>query len=135
MLNCTLGNWSQAGGGYPTGRSSNGTGARSSGKPLLSSLPSQAQSCSTPSQFGIWQDTGVSTKNIPIERIVEDPFFKRSDQSYFVQLADLCAYALLRRERPLESKVKYGIDRVFAVLSSVLVREASARDAEGIIRP
>jgi hypothetical protein len=67
-------------------------------------------------------------------RILEDPFYKDSKQSYFVQLADFCAYALLRRERPLESKTKYGLDRAFARLSPVLALEASA-DPEGIVRP
>lgn len=33
-----------------------------------------------PSQFGVWKDTGRATRNIPIDRIIEDPFFKRSDK-------------------------------------------------------
>ncbi|HUT36733.1 MAG TPA: DUF3800 domain-containing protein [Planctomycetota bacterium] len=88
-----------------------------------------------PSQYGTWTDTGAAMKNIPIERILEDPFFKRSDQSYFIQLVDFCAYALLRRERPIPSKTRYGIHEAFAALSPVLVREASRYDSEGIIRP
>lgn len=88
-----------------------------------------------PSRFGVWMDTGATTKNIPIERIIEDPFFKKSQQSYFVQLTDFCAYALLRRERPIPSKTKYGLDQAFNLLSPILVREASTRDPEGIIRP
>lgn len=88
-----------------------------------------------PSRFGVWTDTGLPTKNIPIDRIIEDPFFKKSEQSYFIQLTDFCAYALLRRERPVPSKTKYGIDQAFNLLSPILVREASTRDPEGIIRP
>jgi len=88
-----------------------------------------------PSQFGVWRDTGLPSKNIPLDRIVEDPFFKRSAQSYFLQLVDFCAYALLRREHPLPSKTKYGLDKAFALLSPILVREASRHDPEGIIRP
>lgn len=88
-----------------------------------------------PSQFGVWLDTGEVWKNIPIDRIIEDPFFKKSEQSYFIQLADFCAYALLRCERPIPSKTKYGIDQAFNLLSAILVREASFRDPEGIIRP
>ena len=34
-------------------------------------------------------------ENGAIDRIIEDPFFKQSDQSYFIQLSDFCAYALL----------------------------------------
>lgn len=88
-----------------------------------------------PSKFGVWQDTGLIAKNIPIDRIIEDPFFKRSDQSYFIQLVDFCAYALLRRERPILSKEKYGLDKAFQLLSSILVLDANKRDPEGIIRP
>ena len=87
-----------------------------------------------PSRYGQWHGTG-STKNIPIDRIIEDPFFKQSDKSYFVQLVDFCAYALLRRERPLPSKEKYGISSAFSILAPILIREANGRDREGIIRP
>ncbi len=87
------------------------------------------------SRYGTWKDTGATWKNIPLERIVEDPFFKDSSQSYFVQLVDFAAYALLRRERPLASKSKYGLDQDFAYLTPILVREANRRDPEGIIRP
>ncbi len=88
-----------------------------------------------PSKYGAWDDTGAPVKNIPIDRILEDPFFKRSDQSYLIQLVDFCAYALLRRERPLESKNRYGLDQAFQLLDPILVREASRYDKDGIIRP
>ena len=61
-----------------------------------------------------------------IDRILEDPFFKQSDQSYFIQLSDFCAYALLRQERPVESKTRYGLDQAFNLLEPI---------SEGIIRP
>jgi len=88
-----------------------------------------------PSQYGMWPDTGQSWKNIPLDRIVEDPFFKDSAQSYFVQLVDFSAYALLRRERPIPSKTRYGLDTAFNILRPILVREARRSDPEGIIRP
>jgi len=87
-----------------------------------------------PSSRGGWSDTGTPTKNIPIDRIIEDPFFKSSDQSYFIQLADFCSYSLLRRENPLASKTKYGLDRAFTGLTPILVSQASRHDPEGIIR-
>ncbi len=65
-------------------------------------------------------------KNGVIDRILEDPFFKQSDQSYFIQLSDFCAYALLRQERPITSKTKYGLDQAFNLLDPI---------SEGIIRP
>jgi len=88
-----------------------------------------------PSRFGVWLDTGELTRNIPIDRIVEDPVFKPSDQSYFLQLADFAAYALLRREFTLESKSRLGLNRAFEVLEPILVKEASRKDPYGIIRP
>ena len=89
-----------------------------------------------PSNQGAWADTGKSTKNIPIDRIIEDPFFKDSDQSYFIQLADFCAYALLRQERPTPRSVKYGLDTAFGLLRPVLVTQAHRADPKrmGIIR-
>jgi len=88
-----------------------------------------------PSKFGVWFDSGRTWKNIPLDRIVEDPFFKDSAQSYFVQLVDFIAYALLRREHPLPSKSRYGLDKAFSELDSILVQEARRSDPEGIIRP
>ena len=67
-----------------------------------------------------------TSKNGAIDRILEDPFFKQSDQSYFIQLSDFCAYALLRQERPIASKTKYGLDQAFDLLEPI---------SEGIIRP
>lgn len=88
-----------------------------------------------PSQYGTWRDSGRNWRNMPLDRIVEDPFFKDSAQSYLVQLVDFCAYALLRRENPILSKTKYGIDKSFDILQPILVKEATRKNAEGIIGP
>lgn len=88
-----------------------------------------------PSAYGQWAETGQSWKNIPLERIVEDPVFKDSARSYFIQMTDFVAYSLLRRERPTPRVKKYGIDKAFTRLRRVLYLEASRRDPEGIIRP
>lgn len=88
-----------------------------------------------PSKFGVWIDSGETHKNIPINNIIEDPIFKDSKQSYFIQLADFCAYALLRRENPIPSKSYYGIDKAFDQLKPVLMLGASKKDPDGIIRP
>lgn len=87
-----------------------------------------------PSKFGTWEN-GKKWKNIPLDRLVEDPFFKDSSQSYFVQLVDFCAYALLRKENPIPSKTKYGLNESFSRLRDILVTEANSSDPEGIIRP
>jgi hypothetical protein len=87
-----------------------------------------------PSQYGQWED-GNSWRNIPLERILEDPFFKDSSRSYFIQAADFVAYALLRQEHQLPSRNKYGIQEAFNLLESALFTGASRRDPRGIIRP
>lgn len=79
-------------------------------------------------------NVGPYSNNVRTTRIIEDPFFKSSDKSYFIQLADFCSYALLRREKRLPSKDKYGIHRAFDELKDVVVREVAPRDPMGIIR-
>lgn len=88
-----------------------------------------------PSQFGDWGG-GSFTKNIVTERIVEDPIFKQSHRSYFVQLADCVAFALLKREVPPTRNVqKYRIHTMFdQALPSVCFRPASPKDPLGIVR-
>ena len=87
-----------------------------------------------PSRFGAWKDTGSTTRNIPTDRILEDLFFKNSEKSYFIQMADFCAYALLRREKHLASKNKYGIHKAFDELTDVVVKPANPNDPMGVIR-
>ena len=86
-----------------------------------------------PSRYGVWRG-GTARKNIVIDRIIEDPVFKDSKHSYIIQMVDFCAYALLRRERPLPSKSKYGLHQMFDLLQPILCREANRSDKDGIIR-
>jgi hypothetical protein len=51
-----------------------------------------------PSQFGGWPG-GAASKNITITRIIEDPVFKDSAASYFLQMCDFAAFTLLKRDR------------------------------------
>jgi hypothetical protein len=86
-----------------------------------------------PSKFDSWSD-GIQAKNIPTDRILEDIVYRDSARSILVQAADACAYALLRRERPIESKSKLGLHHSFGILERVLVKAAFAKDPMGIIR-
>jgi len=86
-----------------------------------------------PSQIGVWSDTDQSWIKMPLDRVVEDPFFKDSAQSHCVQLADLRAQG--GRERPIPSKTRCGLDAAFNILDPILLREARGGDPEGNIRP
>jgi hypothetical protein len=85
-----------------------------------------------PSNRGVWYDTGATTKNITLDNIIEDPIFKDSEQSYFVQLADFCAYALLRMERPIASRTAYGYDTMYRELARCSRRRHNLKDPRGM---
>jgi hypothetical protein len=89
-----------------------------------------------PSAFGMWPG-GAQYRNIPIEHVIEDPSFRRSKQSYFIQLADFCGYALLQKERPTmcPKKRRFGLHDGFQILQPICVKEANPGDPFGIIRP
>jgi hypothetical protein len=85
-----------------------------------------------PSNRGIWDDGDAQTRNIPVTRIVEDPIFKDSKDSYFIQLVDFCSYALLRMERPIPSRTVLGYDRMYGLLAPIIVPAANPRDPRGL---
>lgn len=88
-----------------------------------------------PSKFGSWGSAGY-TKNIPAHRLLEDPVFKSSAQSYFLQLVDAVAFALLKREVAATPVVaRYGYDKMFdQTIAPVCFRPASKGDPLGIVR-
>lgn len=85
-----------------------------------------------PSRFGKWEHSDEDSKNIPLDRILEDPVFRQSDSSYFIQVVDFCAYALLRHEKPLESKGEFN--NMFGFLEPICFKLANRKDPLGIIR-
>lgn len=89
-----------------------------------------------PSNRGVWVESDAMTRNIPVTRIVEDPIFKDSKDSYFIQLVDFCSYALLRMERPIPSRTVLGYDQMFNLLEPIATKSANPRDPRklGIIR-
>jgi hypothetical protein len=86
-----------------------------------------------PSKYGEWEG-GDAAKNIPADRILEDLVYRKSDRSIFIQAADACAYALLRRERPIPSKTALGLDQSFYILERIMVKQAFGNDPYGVIR-
>lgn len=86
-----------------------------------------------PSRYDAW-DSGAATKNIPLDRIIEDPQFKKSSVSYFIQTVDFLAHGLLRREIPTPKARQRRIHLSFNQLNSVLTRECHKADPHGVIR-
>ena len=76
-----------------------------------------------------------NTRNVPLQRVIEDPLFKTSKSSYFIQLSDFLAFSLLRNESPTSSTV-YQVQSAFEQLDTVLVKIAFKNDpkGKGIIR-
>jgi hypothetical protein len=86
-----------------------------------------------PSKLGEWEP-GQPAKNMPTIRILEDIIYRESGRSILIQAADACAYALLRREKPLASKNAVGLDQSFYILEPIMVKQAFWKDAYGIVR-
>ncbi|MGL4612083.1 MAG: DUF3800 domain-containing protein [Trueperaceae bacterium] len=79
-----------------------------------------------PSYFG-------GHRSMPITNSVEDPVMRSSDHSYFVQIADLTSHALYRKLYPKGSYRQYNVDKLFELLNSILLIEASKSDPQGIV--
>lgn len=81
-----------------------------------------------PSAYGGWQDTGSYTKNIPVNRVLEDIVYRDSRRSYFVQAADFCVFSLLQFENPSSKSIQNGVHRSFMLLKPALFPSAFAAD-------
>ena len=79
-----------------------------------------------PSRFG-------NAYSDPIEYIVEDPVVRKSEHSYFVQVADLTSHALYHRLYPKGGLRRFNVDRLFDAVEPILLREASRDDPYGIV--
>jgi hypothetical protein len=80
------------------------------------------------------QQFGAGFRNLTIANLVEDPYFKDSRDSYFIQAADVAAFALYQKLAPSTYVKKKGGQRFFDRLEPVLCKAASTSDALGIVR-
>jgi len=74
------------------------------------------------------------TYNAPINNILEDPFSRTSNQSYFIQTVDVIAHLLYRKEYPKGSLKKFGLEYQFSKFEPILLKKASKLDNLGIVR-
>ena len=81
--------------------------------------------------------TGASGENIPDVRIgwvLEDPIFRVSSDSMFIQSADVVAYTLKEKEFPQSSRKKHNADRIFQKKLSSICFKSKIAEEDGIIR-
>ena len=71
--------------------------------------------------------------NLPLERIVEDPLFKTSNSSYFIQITDFISFGLLRSEYPSKN-TKALVRKAFNNLDRILNLGDLQKDNKAIIR-
>jgi len=69
----------------------------------------------------------------PLVKIIEDPFSRHSQYSYFVQLADMMAYLARLRHDHTPKHVKYGIHKLYKRIKPRYILEASRKDNYGFV--
>ncbi len=87
-----------------------------------------------PSRYEVWED-GAPTRNIPLARVIGGPAFRSAEDDHLLQLAGFVAYALLLQEQGAGPGWEdHDLAQAFSILDHVLNREASRRDAQGVVR-
>lgn len=76
---------------------------------------------------------GPGYRNLLVANLSEDPFFKDSCHSYYLQAADLAAFLLYQRLKPSAYARLKSVTKYFSRISAVLCRVASSNDPDGIV--
>ena len=69
----------------------------------------------------------------PFVKFIEDPFSKHSQDSYFIQLADMSAYFAPLRHDHSPSQVKAGLHILYKGIKPRYMLEASKKDKYGFV--
>jgi len=73
------------------------------------------------------------SRNLPLTTIVEDPNFRKSDDSYFIQAVDMISYLYHQKLEPCSYMKKKRGNNYFNILSPILCPHAS-KYSRGIVR-
>ncbi len=72
-------------------------------------------------------------RRILVTRLLDDPVPRNSRHSYWIQMADMIAFALARRDYQRDNLKPYGFESYFNILDPILLKEASRYDDQGIV--
>lgn len=76
---------------------------------------------------------GGGYRNLPMLRVIEDPHQKDSQDSYFIQACDVCAYFLMQKYAPNSYVRKQGAQHYLNRLDPILNKRASYSNGLGIV--
>ncbi|MBD3286991.1 DUF3800 domain-containing protein [candidate division WOR-3 bacterium] len=76
---------------------------------------------------------GTGYRQMPLKSVIEDPNFKDSAHSYYVQATDMCAYLLRQKIKPNSIMGSKSRRNLFLKLMPILCKEASSNDPYGIV--
>lgn len=77
---------------------------------------------------------GSGYRDLALQTVIEDPNFRLSQHSYFIQAADVVAYCLHQQLKPNGYMRKHSGGNIFSLLNQRLCRVASPSDPQGIVR-
>jgi hypothetical protein len=77
---------------------------------------------------------GLGYRNLPIVNIIEDPNFRESSHSHFIQAADLAAFVLYQKFASNAYIRSKSAQNYFDRLDPVLCKVASKTDPQGIVK-
>ena len=73
-------------------------------------------------------------RQLAIQKVIGDPVFQESDESYFVQASDVVAYALQQQLNPNSYMRKKSGQNFYKILDPILCKKASLTNPQGIVK-